>query len=389
MNNISAKQEGTTASQYKFINWAKAYSIGAVSVATALLLNLLLAKWIDPGAPLFLAAIAITAWRAGIYPSLAATALAVLANDYFFQPPLNAFEISLENAVNAVVFIFVALLISYIERARFYALAERERLLVNERHTRAEAEEASRAKDTFLAMVTHELRSPLNAVLGWTQMMRRKNLDEVQTERALAIIERNVKTQAQLIEDLLDISHIRTGKFRINLRPVDLCPVIDAAIESVMPAISAKRIRLQRNFDNQVGFVNGDTERLQQIVWNLLSNAVKFTPEGGQIDISLEHSGSHARLKVHDNGEGIRGDFLPFVFDSFRQSNETDNAKHKGLGLGLAIVRHLVEAHGGTVAAASAGETLGATFTVELPLMATGHYFEQLEIKNGANLEYV
>lgn len=378
-------------SQNEFIEAAANYGIGAGSVAIAVWLNSLLGKWIEPqAAPLFLAAVAVTAWRGGKYPGLFATALAVLAIDYFFQPPLYAFELSGANAVNTIVFVLVALLISWIDDGRKNALRERDRLLTSERAARAAAEEANRAKDTFLAMVTHELRAPLNTILGWTNMLGKGMLDAEKTKHAVAVIERGAKTQAQLIEDLLDISRIRTGKFRVNAQPVELSAVVDAAVESIAPSIAAKQIKLHCESDEQIGLISGDAERLQQVVWNLLSNAVKFTPEKGQIEIRLERAGTYARLTIYDNGAGIRREFLPFVFDSFRQSDETDKAKHKGLGLGLAIVRHLIEAHGGTVTATSAGENLGATFSVELPLLADKLYpAKQTESRNDQNLEYV
>jgi signal transduction histidine kinase len=378
-------------SQNKFIELATNYSLAAGCVAIAAALNWLLDKWIEPQAtPLFLAAVAVTAWRAGKSPGLFATVLAVLAIDFFFQPPLYAFELSGENAVNTVVFVLVALLISWIDDERKNALGERDRLLTSERAARAAAEDANRAKDTFLAMVTHELRAPLNTILGWTNLLAKGTLDAEKTAHAVRVIERGARVQAQLIEDLLDISRIRTGKFRVNPQPIELSAVIDAAVESIAPSIAAKQIKLHKDFAEEFGLISGDAERLQQVVWNLLSNAVKFTPENGQIEIRLERAHRHARLIVYDNGAGIRRDFLPFVFDSFRQSDETDRARHKGLGLGLAIVRHLVEAHGGTIQAASAGENLGATFTVELPLLA----HETLVVgkahgENAANLEYV
>jgi len=347
------------------------YTVAVVAAAAAFGLTIFLWNFIEPQAtPLFLAAVAVAAWRGGIYPGLLAAILSALALDYFFNPPLNTFELSAKNVVGTLVFLLVAALISFIERAREGAFAESERFLINEQTARRAAEEANRAKDTFLAMVTHELRAPLNTILGWTNLLGKGTLDAEKTRHAVAVIERSARTQAQLVEDLLDISRIKTGKFHINARPIKLRAVIDEAIESVAPAIAAKRIRLHRDFDERIGLVSGDAERLQQVVWNLLSNAVKFTREEGQIEIRLERAGTHARLKIYDDGAGIRSDFLPFVFDSFRQSDETDKAKHKGLGLGLAIVRHLVEAHGGTVSAMSAGENLGATFTVELPLLS-------------------
>lgn len=378
-------------SQNKFIEAAANYGTGAGSVAIAVWLNWLLDKWIEPrAAPLFLAAVAVTAWRGGKYPGLFATALAVLAIDFFFQPPLYAFELSGENVVNTLVFVVVALLISWIDDGRKNALRERDRLLTSERAARAAAEEANRAKDTFLAIVTHELRAPLNTILGWTNLMAKGTLDAEKTKHAVAVIERGARTQTRLVEDLLDISRIKTGKFLIDAQPVELSAVVEAAVESVAPAIAAKQIILHKDFGERVGLIGGDAERLQQVVWNLLSNSVKFTPELGQIEIRLERANRHARLTIYDSGAGIRKEFLPFVFDSFRQSDETDKARYKGLGLGLAIVRHLVEAHGGTVTATSAGENLGATFTIEFPLLAPeAQSNEQNASRRDANLEYV
>lgn len=351
--------------QNGIIKSAAGFAIGAASIAAALLLTLFFGKWIQPPIPsFFLAAVAVTAWLGGKYPSLFATFLAVIAIEYFFLPPFDTFGVGVENAVNAAVFILVALLISYIDAARKSAFAELERRAC------FETENANRAKDTFLAMVTHELRLPLNAILGWNQIMRKGKLDPAQTAHALDVVERNARIQAQLVEELIDLSRIRTGKFRINASPINLRGVIDAAIESVKPAIEAKNILLIRDFDETIFLVRGDAERLQQVVWNLLSNAAKFTPEGGQIRIRLERAETHALLKVEDKGAGIHPELLPFVFDLFRQSEENAEAKHEGLGLGLAIVRHLVEAHGGSVTAASDGLGAGATFTVELPLFS-------------------
>lgn len=366
------------------------YGTAIAAVAIALGLTASLWSYIKPQAtPLFLAAVAVAAWRGSVYPSLLAVFLSALALDYFFNLPLYFFELSAENLGSAIVFLSAALLISYIDAARKQASAEREHLLIRESEARRAAEEANRAKDTFLAMVTHELRSPLNAILGWTQMLKKDTLDAEQTKQALSVIERNARIQAQLVEDLLDISRIRTGQFRINACPIEIREVIDSAIESVAPAIAAKNIRLERDFDRRIGLISGDAERLQQVVWNLLTNAVKFTPEKGQIQIRLERANWHARLIVQDNGAGISSEFLPFVFDSFRQSDEADRAKHKGLGLGLAIVRHLIEAHGGTVSAASAGAGMGATFTVELPLLREAPSAEKTGGKKDSNLQYV
>jgi two-component system CheB/CheR fusion protein len=233
---------------------------------------------------------------------------------------------------------------------------------------RAEAELANRLKDEFLATVSHELRSPLNSILGWSRMLSDKRLDEEEAARALEVIYNSARAQNQLIGDLLDVSRIITGKLRLEMREIELPPIIEAAMDIVRPAVDAKKIRLVSALDPVAGPVSGDADRLQQIVWNLLSNAVRFTPEEGQIEVRLERKGAHIRLTVSDTGEGIEPEFLPFVFDRFRQFEGRPARAHGGLGLGLAIVRHLVELHGGTISAASRGRGQGATFIVTLPL---------------------
>jgi two-component system, chemotaxis family, CheB/CheR fusion protein len=235
---------------------------------------------------------------------------------------------------------------------------------------RAEAELANRLKDEFLSTVSHELRSPLNSILGWSRMLSDKRLDEDKSARALEVIYNSARAQNKLIGDLLDVSRIITGKSRLEMRMVELTPIIEAAMDIVRPAADAKKIRLVSSLDPAAGPVSGDADRLQQVVWNLLSNAVKFTPVEGQITIRLEREGAHVRLAVSDTGEGIEPEFLPFVFDRFSQFEGRPARVHGGLGLGLAIVRHLVELHGGTVSAASRGRGQGATFTVTLPLAA-------------------
>ena len=255
--------------------------------------------------------------------------------------------------------------------AEIRAKEEREQLLMSEQSARVEAEAASRLKDEFLATVSHELRTPLTAVLGWSHLLRiNKELDENARQHALDVIERNAHSQQQLIEDLLDVSRIITGKLRLDVRPVDPISFIEAAIEAVLPAAEAKEIRIQKLLDTGVSSISGDPARLQQIVWNLLSNAIKFTPRGGRVQVHLERINSHVEISVSDSGEGIKAEFLPFVFDRFRQADGSTMRQYSGLGLGLAIVRHLVELHGGTVQASSPGNGQGATFTVKLPLMA-------------------
>ena len=243
-------------------------------------------------------------------------------------------------------------------------------LLVREEHARAEAEAANRLKDEFLATVSHELRTPLNSILGWAQLLRSGSLDESTSSRAFMTIERNTKALAQIIEDLLDVSRIITGKLGLDVRPVELDSVVEAALEAVRPATDAKNINLEVRLDTGVGAVSGDPSRLQQIVWNLLSNAIKFTPNGGNVTVKLERVGNRACIAVSDTGEGINPSFLPYVFDRFTQADSTFTRTHGGLGLGLAIVRHLVELHGGSVSAHSLGKGSGATFTVSFAVLA-------------------
>lgn len=232
------------------------------------------------------------------------------------------------------------------------------------------AEAAARAKDEFLAVVSHELRTPLNGILGWAQLMAMGALDDAAKVRALSAIERNAKAQARLIEDILDLSRISSGRLRLNVANVDLAAVIDAAIDVVRPAAEAKSIRLQPVIDTGVSTISGDPDRLQQVLWNLLSNAITYSPSGSRVFVRLGRANSHVELVVSDTGHGIKADFLPFVFDRFRQADNSATRKHGGLGLGLSITRHLVEMHGGTIAVASDGEGRGSTFTVALPLSA-------------------
>lgn len=255
--------------------------------------------------------------------------------------------------------------------ARKQAEAEREQLIESERLARAEAEEANRLKDEFLATLSHELRTPLTAILGWLPMLRADRLDEETAARALETVERNARAQAQLIEDLVDVSRVAGGKLKLNVKAaVGLNPLIAAAVDIVRPAASARGIQIEISTEGSVGPVSGDPARLQQIIWNLLSNAVKFTSRDGWVYISLRQDGSAAELVVRDTGVGIHPDFLPSVFERFRQAESAVNRSHRGLGLGLAIVRHLTELHGGTVTAESPGEGLGSTFTIRIPLAA-------------------
>ncbi|MEH2137871.1 hybrid sensor histidine kinase/response regulator [Nostoc sp.] len=262
------------------------------------------------------------------------------------------------------------------------------RLMVSLQQQTEQAQQANRIKDEFLAVLSHELRSPLNPILGWARILQTRQQDAAKTQYALETIERNAKLQAQLIEDLLDVSRILQGKLSLNTVPVGLTFTIKAALETVRLSAEAKSIQIKTIFEPNVGQVLGDSGRLQQVVWNLLSNAIKFTSQGGQVEVRLEkikdeletHPCEYTQITISDTGMGISGDFLPYVFDYFRQADGTTTRRFGGLGLGLAIVRHLVELHGGTVQAASSGEGKGATFTVKFPLIAAA----QLNQNNNA-----
>jgi PAS domain S-box-containing protein len=295
----------------------------------------------------------------------------VIGGLFFGHPKANVFNERAARiveglAAQAAVAMDNARLFEAAQRAR----AEAEASAAENAHLYREAQESSRLKDEFLATVSHELRTPLTAILGWAHMLRTGQSDGGSTLKALETIERNARAQAQLIDDLLDVSRIITGKLRIDVRPVDPNSFIESAIEAVRPAAEAKGVRVQRIMDTGVVSVMGDPVRLQQVVWNLLSNAIKFTPRGGRVTVRLERVNSHIEIGVSDSGTGISPEFLPYVFDRFRQADGRTTRQHGGLGLGLSIVRHLVELHGGTVRAESPGEGEGATFTVLLPVVA-------------------
>jgi PAS domain S-box-containing protein len=246
--------------------------------------------------------------------------------------------------------------------------SEREQILQSERSARSEAERLSHMKDEFLATLSHELRTPLNAIQGWATLLRQREVSREDRERGLETIERNVRAQAQIVNDLLDMSRIISGKIHLEVQPLHLHEVVSSAIESVRQSASAKEIRLHALLDSTIGLVRGDPNRLQQVLWNLLTNAVKFTPRGGRIQVVLERVNSHVEVVVEDTGIGIRPDFLPYVFDRFRQADPGTTRRYGGLGLGLSIVRNLVELHGGSVRVKSAGENQGSTFIVALPV---------------------
>src|SRR6185369_4421098 len=268
-------------------------------------------------------------------------------------------------------------------------------LLESERSAHRETERASRIKDEFLATLSHELRTPLNAVLGWSQLLRKNHDSQSDVGKGLEIIERNARSQAQIIDDLLDMSAIISGKIRLDVQPVDVASVVRATIDSISPAAQAKGIRLQVVLNPDAGLVRGDPNRLQQVFWNLLTNAVKFTPKNGRILIVLARANSHLEVEVSDNGEGIDPSFQPHIFDRFRQADASITRRHGGLGLGLSIVKQLVEMHGGEARAQSEGLGQGATFRVELPVMVTSASVQaagaetqpQVESENGPGPE--
>jgi PAS domain S-box-containing protein len=256
---------------------------------------------------------------------------------------------------------------------RKQAEVEREALLTSERAARSAAEQANRMTDEFLSVVSHELRTPLSAILGYSQLLQMGMVDQAEMEEAFAAIERNSQAQVQIIDDLLDMSRIISGKLRLNVQSISPAEVIEAALETVKPAADAKDVLIIKVLDPHAGPILGDFDRLQQVMWNLVSNAVKFTPKGGRVQVSLERVNSHLEISVADTGCGIRADFLPHVFERFRQSEESTTRRHGGLGLGLSIVKQLVELHGGSVRVESAGENQGSTFVVCLPLQIARH----------------
>ena len=262
-------------------------------------------------------------------------------------------------------------------------IEERSRLLTSEQAARQLAEENSRLKDEFLASVSHEIRTPLNAINGWTQILLSGDSNAEKSRHALSTIQRNVGSQTQIIDDLLDISRIVTGQMRLDLQPVNLAESIETALDNLRPAANAREINLIETIESGETFVMSDASRLQQIFWNLLSNAVKFTPLNGQIEIILREVDAFAEVIIRDSGQGIADDFLPFVFERFRQADGSSRRKHGGLGLGLSIVKNLVEMHGGTITAESAGDGAGATFTMMLPLLLPQQGDENFDRQTG------
>ena len=302
-----------------------------------------------------------------------AHALLARIDEIYAAAPAETFDV-LELADGRVFERFSRIQVIYGEHVgrvwSFRDITENRRLLESERAARGDAERASSMKDEFLATLSHELRTPLTAILGWSQMLRLPTVNPVDLRRGLEIIERNTRVQKQLIEDLLDMNLITSGKLRLEIQPVAPMSFVEAALETVRPAAEAKGIRLISVLDPAAGPIAGDPNRLQQVVWNLLSNAIKFTGRNGRIQVTLQRVDSHVEIAVEDTGIGITPEFLPYVFDRFRQADPSSTRAAGGLGLGLAIVKQLVELHGGAVRATSAGDERGATFTVELPRIA-------------------
>jgi PAS domain S-box-containing protein len=293
----------------------------------------------------------------------------VLGTMFFGHPEAGVFTERTERIVRGI----AAQAAVAIDNARLYEAArqaaeERKVLLENERLARLDAERTSQMKDEFLATLSHELRTPLSAILGWAQVLRRGGRDQNDLAKGLQTIERNARAQAQLIEDLLDMSRITSGKVLLDMQVVAPATFIDAAVETVRPAADAKNIRIEKQYAIDPGMIAGDPARLQQVVWNLLSNAIKFTPRDGLVEVILARNDANVSITVRDNGAGIKPEFITHVFERFRQADASMTRRHGGLGLGLAIVKSLIEQHGGTVRAESAGEGRGASFTIELPL---------------------
>jgi signal transduction histidine kinase/ActR/RegA family two-component response regulator len=322
-----------------------------------------------PFYPAVIVATMMGGWRAGLF----ATALAGLAASFWLEPFGEPLIVEPTDLVGMSLFLVVCAIIVWLcEKMRLaqqeaeQAAEVRRALLVAEQQARAAAEAASRLKDEFVASVSHELRTPLQAILGWSEVLRLAHFDAAKCSSAVETIQRNARLQSQLIEDLLDMSRIVAGKMQLDVRAVRLEEVISAAIETVLPAAKAKSIHIEQAIDPAV--VIGDFDRLQQVLWNLLSNAIKFTPKEGHISVAVRVSSGQANIAVSDSGAGIEPQFLPYVFERFRQADTAASRRYGGLGLGLSIVKNLVELHGGTVSARSEGVNRGATFLISLPV---------------------
>ena len=327
---------------------------------------------------LFYPAVFAAAWLAGLRGGLAAGVLSVISARHFFLEPAASLSLArTEDSIAEVIFLVSCVMVGYMSEQRRRAMAraavrdaERNELLATTDDARLAAEEANRLKDEFLMTLSHELRTPLNAIWGWARMLRGGHLDRSRRDRAIEVIERNARVQLQLIEDLLDVSRIVTGKLRLNVQRLDPAAVVHAAVESIRPAADAKGLHLDVDVDRSTGTMTGDADRLQQVIWNLASNAVKFTPAGGRVRVAVRRAAHKVEISVSDTGAGIDPTMLSAIFERFRQAESGPTRAFSGLGLGLAIARSLVEAHGGTIIAFSDGPGTGATFRVTLPDVA-------------------
>lgn len=341
------------------------YGVAVLSFALASGLTLFL--WPIKGKGifmLFLAAVTLSAWYGGTKPGVLTAALSAMAATYIFLPPNYSLLIEdFGTLLRLVEFLLVSGLIITLSGTHRAAQQRAEA-------ARAEAERANRAKDDFLTMVSHDLRSPLSAILGWTRTLRSGDCDEGTHARAIEVIERNAQAQKHLIDDLLDVSRIVNGTLRLDRHTIMFAKVVEAAVDSLRPTAELKNIHVETKLDySGGGYISGDAGRLEQVVWNLLSNAIKFTPDDGRIEVHLDNMFTYLRLTVSDTGKGIEPEFLPYVFERFRQAKSEEKLRNRGLGLGLAIVQHLIELHDGTVQAESPGRGQGAIFTVRLPLL--------------------
>jgi signal transduction histidine kinase len=347
--------------------WVQAIGVPLVAALAALGAAMAL-QWFGASQVLFLfvPAVMIAAWFGGRAGGLVATVMSVLLQLAFvLNPDRTTWWPTPGDVLSVLIFAGIGISIGFIAADRRRAERDRERALAMAEAARHDAEISSRLKDQFLATLSHELRTPLNAVLGWARMLVNHQVDESKVPAALAMIERNAQAQKQLVDDLLDVSAIVSGRLRLDPRDIDLAEVVRAAVESMKLSFEARHLRIEQELE-PVRIV-GDPDRLRQVVWNLLSNAAKFTPEGGDIYIRVDRDTTTARLSVRDTGRGIGAEFLPHVFEPFRQADSSITRASGGLGLGLSLVRHLVEAHGGTVSVSSEGPMQGTTFMVALP----------------------
>jgi signal transduction histidine kinase len=356
------------------------YGIAAVTVAGSLVVRLPLQPILGAqyAYVLFYPAVFAAAWIAGLRGGLAAGLLsAVCARHFFLEPADSVVLAQTADRIAEAIFLASCVMVAYMSEQRRRAItraatreAERTDLLLHAESARLSAEAANRSKDEFLMTLSHELRTPLNAIWGWAHMLRSGQVDATRRARAADVIERNARVQFQLIEDLLDVSRIVTGTLRLTVQRLDPAMVVSTAVESIRPAADAKGLHLEVDVDPSTGAMTGDPDRLQQVIWNLLSNAVKFTPAGGRVRVGLRRVDHHIVITVSDTGPGIEPAMLALIFERFRQAESGTTRSFTGLGLGLAIARSLVEAHGGTIEALSGGLGQGATFRVTLPTVA-------------------